>query len=66
MYLLMLDSYEQYSGIWNDLKNSTLLGTENNPKNPTAAYDVFWRYKKLASQRQANTPPGAATSSVKI
>ena len=29
MCILMSDDYEQQSGIWYDLKNSTLLGTEN-------------------------------------
>ena len=42
---------ELYSGIWNELKNSTLLGTENCPGAISAAYDVLCRYKKLMPQR---------------
>ena len=32
---------EQYSGIWNNLKNSTLMGIGNYPKTTTAAYNVL-------------------------
>ena len=54
------DSY-LYSGIWNNLNNSTLLGTDNYPKNTTSAYDALCRYKKPAPSRQVHTPPAAVT-----
>ena len=58
--IMSTDSY-QYSGIWNNLKNSTLLGTDNYPKTTTSAYYVLFRYKKLAPQRQLHVPPTAVT-----
>ena len=51
MCLLLPADYEQYSGNWDELENSTLLGMENDPKTPTAAYDVLCHYKKPAPQR---------------
>ena len=45
MCLLMLADYEQYSGIWGDLKNITLLVTDNYPKTLTAAYEVSCHLK---------------------
>ena len=54
--IMSADSY-QYSGIWNNLKNSTLLGTGNDPKTTTAAYDVICRYKKPAPPCQVHMPP---------
>ena len=49
--LIMSTDLERYSGIWNDLKNSNLLGTDNYPKTTTAAYDVMCCYKKPAPPR---------------
>ena len=60
MCLLMSDDYEWYSGIWNDLNKSALLGMENYPKTPTSAYAVLCHYKNPAPQRQAHTPPRVA------
>ena len=42
MCLIMSADSEQYWGIWGDLKKINLLGMENFPKTPTAAYDVLW------------------------
>ena len=47
--------------IWNDLKNITLLVTDNNPKPKIAAYDVLCRYKKPAPPCQVHAPPAAVT-----
>ena len=58
MCLFIYAEYEEYSGIWNDLNNSTLLGMDNCPNTPTAAYDVLWHYKKPAPPCQAHIPPG--------
>ena len=55
----MYADLDQYSGIWNYQKNSTLLCTYNYPKNTTAAYDKLCRYKKTAPPRQVNAPPAA-------
>ena len=44
--LLWSAYYKRYLGIWDELKNSKIMGTENYPKTPTAAYDIFCRYKK--------------------
>ena len=44
-YFLVSANYERYSGIWNDLKKSALLGTENYPKTPAATYDILFCYK---------------------
>ena len=35
MCLIMSAESDRYSGIWNDLKNSTLLGIDNYPKTTT-------------------------------
>ena len=35
--LIMYTKLDRYSGVWNDLKNSTLLVTDNYPKIKTAA-----------------------------
>ena len=61
MCLIMSDDSDQYSGIRNDLNNSTLLGTDNYRKTTTAAYDVLCRYKKPAPPRQVHAPPAAVT-----
>ena len=52
MCLIMSADLERYSGIWNYLKNSTFLGTDNFPKTITAAYNVMCCYKKRAPPRQ--------------
>ena len=59
IFLIMSADSDQYSGIWKNLKNSTLLGTENYTKTTTAAYNVLCRYKKPAPPRQVHTPPAA-------
>ena len=59
MCLLMLAYYEQYSGIWGDLKNITLLVTDNYPKTLTGPYEVLWHFKDPAPQQQLHTPTGA-------
>ena len=46
MWLITSSNSEWYSGIWNDLNNTTLLGTDNYPITKTSAYDVLCRYKK--------------------
>ena len=61
MCLLMTDKSERLSGIWNDFNNNTLLGIDNYPNIPTAAYDVLFRYKKRTPPRQTHAPPGAVT-----
>ena len=43
MCILVSDDSEQYSGIWDDLNNITLLGTENYKKTTTAVYEPFCR-----------------------
>ena len=60
MCIIMSADLERYSGIWNDLNNITLLGTNNYPKTTTAAYDVLCRYKKMAPPRKLHAPPAAA------
>ena len=40
MSFIMPAESEQYSGIRNDLKNSTLMATCNYPRTKTAAYDA--------------------------
>ena len=57
--LIMSADSGRYSGIWNDLKNITLLGTYNYPKTTAAAYDVLCCYKKPAPPRQVHAPPAA-------
>ena len=54
MCLIMYADSDKYSGIWNDLKNSTLLVTENYPKTTTAAYYIPCRYNKLTPTRQVH------------
>ena len=61
MCLTMSTDSEQYSGIWNDLNNSTLLGPYNYSKTPTAAYNVLCRYKKPTSPLQAHVSPASVT-----
>ena len=41
MCIIVSADSDQYSRILNNLKNSTLLGTDNYPKTTTAAYDVL-------------------------
>ena len=59
MCLIISAGLERYSGIQNDLKNSTLLGTDNYPKITTSAYGVLCRYKKTEAPCQVNAPPVA-------
>ena len=58
--IMSADSY-RYSGIWNNLKNSTLLGTDNYPTTTTTTYNVLCLYKKPAPPRQVHAPPTAVT-----
>ena len=60
MCLIMSADPKRFSVLWNDLKNSTLLGTDIYPKTPTAAYDVLCRYKK-PTPPEPQTPIGAVT-----
>ena len=48
MCLIMSADSDQYSVIWNDLKNSNLLGTEKYTTITTSAYGVLCCYKKPA------------------
>ena len=61
MWLIMSADSERYSGICDEFNNSNLLGTENDPKTPTAACDVLLHYNNLALQRQVHKIPGAVT-----
>ena len=61
MCLIMSAGSDRYSGIWNDLKNSTLLGKEKYSKPPTAAYNVMCRYKKPAPPHEVHAPHEAVT-----
>ena len=61
MCLLMLADSELFSGIWNNLKNNTLLVTEKDPNTPTAAYDVLCGYKEPAPPHQTHAPPEEVT-----
>ena len=61
MCIIMSTDLDQYSGIWNNLKTSTLLGTENYTKTKTAAYNVLCCHKKPAPPRQVHAPPAADT-----
>ena len=61
MCLILSADSERYSGIWDELNNSTLLGTDNYPKTTTAAYDVLFCYNKPAPPRQVHAPPAAVT-----
>ena len=61
MFLIMSAESEQYSWIWNELKNSTLMVTENYPKTTTDAYNVLCSYKQLDTPRQVHAPPAAVT-----
>ena len=61
MCLIMSAESERYLWIWNDLKNSTLLYTDNYTKTTTSTYYVLRRYKKLAPPRQVHAPPSAVT-----
>ena len=61
MYLILSSESDQYAGIWNDLNNITLLGTDNYPKTTTSTYCVLCRYKKPAPPRQVHVPPAAVT-----
>ena len=59
MRLIMSAYSGRYSGIWNNLNNSTLLDTDNYPKTKTSAYNVLCFYKKQAPPRQVYAPPSA-------
>ena len=61
MCLTISSDSDRYSGIWNDLNNSTLLGTYNYPKTTTAAYYVLCCYKKPAPPCQVHVPPAEVT-----
>ena len=61
MCLLMMDYSELLSVMWYDLKNNTLLGTENCSNTPTGAYDVLCQYNKLTPPHQRHATPGAVT-----
>ena len=61
MCLIMSAESDQYSGIWNNLNNSTLLGTENDLKTTTDTYDVLCCYNKQAPPRQVHAPPAEIT-----
>ena len=61
MCIILSAELEGYSGIWNDLKNSTLLGTDNYQKTTTDTYNVLCFYKKLAQPHQVHAPPSAVT-----
>ena len=58
MCLLMSAYSVWYSGIWDELKNSTILGADNYPKTPTAAYYIFLRYKKPKKNAKHTHYPG--------
>ena len=55
----MLTNSENFPGIWNDLKNNTLLGTENYANTPTAAYHVLYHYKNPEPPHQTHAPTRA-------
>ena len=59
MCLLISADSERYSGTWDDLKNSTLLGKWNYPNNPTTAYGILCPWNKPEPQRQVHTTPRA-------
>ena len=61
IFLIMSADSDRYSGIWNNLKNSTFLVTDSYPKITTAAYNVLCQYKKPAPPRQVYAPPAAVT-----
>ena len=61
MCLIISADSDRYSGIWNNIKNSTLLGTDNYPKTTTAAYYVLCHYKKPLPPRQVHAPPASVT-----
>ena len=61
MCIIMSAESDRQSGIWKDLKNSTLMDIDNYPKNTTAAYDVLCRYKKTEPPRQLHAPHVAVT-----
>ena len=61
MCLIISADSERYSGIWNYLKNRTLIGTDKYSKTTTAAYDVLCCYKKPEPPCQVHTPPVAVT-----
>ena len=54
-------AYEQYLGIWDVLKNITLLGIENGPNTKNGTYGILCHYRNPTSQHQEHTPPGAVT-----
>ena len=61
MCLIMSTDSDRYSDIWNNLNNSTVLGTDNYPKTTTTAYYVLFCYKKPALPRQVHAPLAAVT-----
>ena len=59
--LIMSTDSEQYSGIWNNMKNITILGTDNYPRTTISTYDVLCNYNKSTPQRQVHAPPASVT-----
>ena len=60
MRFLLLANSKRLSGVWNNLKNITLLGTENYPKTPTAAYNIIFWNKELTPPRPQEPPSEVA------
>ena len=61
MCLIMSADSNKYSGIWNKLKNNTLIGTYKYPKTTTAAYDAQCCCKKPSPPCQVHTQIAAVT-----
>ena len=59
MFFIMSSELDQYSGIWNELNNITLMGTSNYPKTTTAAYAILCCCRKPKAPRQVHAPPVA-------
>ena len=57
----MFADSDRYSGICNDLKNSTLLDTYIYPKTTTSAYDSLCYYNKPVPPLQVHTQPTSVT-----
>ena len=61
MCLLISTDLDQYSGIWIDLNNNILIGTDNYQKTTTTAYNVLCSYKKLGAPHEVHMSPAAFT-----
>ena len=59
MCLLISSDSDQYSGIWIDLNNNILIGTDNYQKTTTTAYNVLCCYNKTLPSCQVHAPPAA-------